>query len=210
MYTPAHFDETRLPVLHEAIRQARLAALVTLSGDGIEASHTPVLLEPTEGAYGTIYGHLSRANPQWRRASAAVPALAIFSGPDAYVTPSWYPTKEQTGRAVPTWNYVAVHAYGGIEFFEDSQRLRRVVTALTENHEARRAEPWSISDAPEDYIDAMLRGIVGFRLAIGRLEGKWKMSQNRSADDRQGVIDGLKEAGGTSELAVAQVMSRSL
>ena len=143
-------------------------------------------------------GHLARPNPQARGAIGE--ALAIFQGPEAYITPSWYATKRATGKVVPTWNYVAIHAYGTVEFFDDRERLRDVVTRLTERQETPRAEPWAVTDAPADFIEGMLNGIVGFALPIARLEGKWKMSQNRPAEDRAGVIAGL-EAEGQEEVA---------
>jgi transcriptional regulator len=206
MYLPPHFAQEELPALHGAIRAARLATLVTLGAEGMEASHVPILLDAGEGPYGAIRGHIARANPQWRRAATETPALAIFLGPDAYVSPSWYPTKQETGRVVPTWNYLAVHAYGRIEFFEDAERLRAIVTALTALHEGRRDRPWAVSDAPSDYIAAQLRGVIGFRLPIDRLEGKWKLSQNRNEADRQGVIAGLEGEGGTLEKTIAREM----
>lgn len=208
MYMPPAFAETRLPVLHEAIRQSRLTSLVTLNETGLEASQVPVLVDPSEGEFGTIYGHLARANPQWRGVQQAVPALAIATGPDAYISPSWYATKQQTGKVVPTWNYVVVHAYGRIEFIEDAKALLAIVSRLTNHHEEKRAEPWSVSDAPEDYIQGQLKGIVGFKLAITRIEGKWKLSQNRSAEDRGGVIEGLQDGGGPAETAIAGLMTR--
>ncbi|HYH37345.1 MAG TPA: FMN-binding negative transcriptional regulator [Azospirillum sp.] len=207
MYVPPAFAEDRLPVLHDAIRSARLCTLVTMGSEGLEASHVPVLLDADAGPHGTLLGHLSKANPQWRRLSADVPALAIFGGPDAYVTPSWYETKKTTSKAVPTWNYVAVHAYGALELFDDREALRDVVTRLTERHEAGRPDAWAVSDAPEDFLQGMFKGIVGFRLPIARIEGKWKLSQNRPAEDRAGVVAGLREDGGAEELAVADLMA---
>jgi len=195
VYVPKLFEEDRVDVLHAAIRHGGLATLVTLTGEGLIASHVPMLLDPTPEPYGTLIGHLARPNPQARGAAAGVQALAIFQGPDAYVTPSWYATKQQTGKVVPTWNYVAVHAYGPVEFFDDVERLRAVVTRLTEREEQPRTAPWAVTDAPADFIDGMLKGIVGFALPIARLEGKWKMSQNRPAQDRTGVIDGLNGDG---------------
>jgi transcriptional regulator len=186
---PALFKEDRIEVLHDAIRRAGLATLVTLTADGLIASHVPMLLDAEPAPNGTLVGHLARPNPQARGATGE--ALAIFHGPDAYITPSWYATKRRNGKVVPTWNYVAVHAYGPIEFFDDTERLRDVVTRLTARQEAGRAQSWAVTDAPPDFIDGMLRGIVGFALPITRLEGKWKMSQNRPAEDRTGVIDGL-------------------
>jgi transcriptional regulator len=208
MYIPPDFAETRLPVLHEAIHRARLATLVTVGGDGLEASPVPMLLDPAQGPYGTLSGHLARGNPQGRWSS--VPALALFTGPEAYVSPAWYPSKAQSGKVVPTWNYVAVHAHGTVVFFDDPDRLLAVVGKLTEKHEAGRPRPWSVSDAPADYIRAMLKGIIGFTLTITRLEGKWKLSQNRTPEDRQGVVEGLTREGGAAETAVAETMASPL
>ena len=190
MYVPALFNEDRIDVLHDAIRCTGLATLVTLAADGLIASHVPMLLDAEPEPNGTLVGHLARPNPQGKGAIGE--ALAIFHGPDAYITPSWYATKRQNGKVVPTWNYVAIHAYGPIEFFDDTERLRDVVTRLTAREEAGRAEPWAVTDAPPDFIEGMLRGIVGFALPIRRLEGKWKMSQNRPAEDRVGVVAGLR------------------
>jgi len=195
VYIPPLHKEDRIDVLHDAIRRTGLATLVTLTGDGLIASHVPMLLDPEPAPYGTLLGHLARPNPQARGAAPGVQALAIFQGPDAYITPSWYATKRETGKVVPTWNYVTIHAYGPVEFFNDTERLRAIVTRLTEREEAARAEPWAVTDAPADFIDGMLKGIVGFAVPITRLEGKWKMSQNRPAEDRARVIDGLNDQG---------------
>jgi transcriptional regulator len=200
VYVPAQFREDRVPVLHAAIRQIAFGTLVTLGPDGLVASHVPMLLDPEPAPFGTLRGHIARANPQWRAPDPKVPALAIFTGPNAYITPSWYATKRQTGKVVPTWNYVVVHAQGPVSFFEDAERLRAIVTRLTDTHEAKRAAPWQVSDAPEDYVRAMLKAIIGFELPIARLEGKWKMSQNRPAEDRAGVVEGLA-GDGEAELA---------
>jgi transcriptional regulator len=200
LYVPPQFKEDRIDVLHAAIRQSGLGTLVTLTADGLIASHVPMLLDPEPSPYGTLLGHVARPNPQARGAVAGVQALAIFQGPDAYVTPSWYATKRETGKVVPTWNYVAIHAYGQVEFFDAADRLRAIVTRLTEREEAGRAEPWAVSDAPAGYVEGMLQGIVGFALPIARLEGKWKMSQNRPAADRAGVVAGL-EADGRNDVA---------
>jgi transcriptional regulator len=195
MYTPPLFKEDRIDVLHGAILGSGLATLVTLTADGLIASHVPMLLDSDPAPYGTLLGHVARPNPQARGALPGVQALAIFQGPDAYITPSWYATKRANGKVVPTWNYVAIHAYGPVEFFDDTERLRAIVTRLTEREERPRAEPWAVTDAPADFIDGMLRGIVGFALSIARLEGKWKMSQNRPAQDRAGVVAGLEVDG---------------
>jgi len=192
MYVPPLFKEDRIDVLHAAIRQSGLATLVTLTADGLIASHVPMLLDTEPAPYGTLLGHVARPNPQARGAAPGVQALAIFQGPDAYITPSWYATKRDNAKVVPTWNYVAIHAYGPVEFFDDADRLRAIVTRLSERQETPRAEPWAVSDAPADYIEGMLKGIVGFALPIARLDGKWKMSQNRPAVDRASVVSGLQ------------------
>jgi transcriptional regulator len=199
MYLPSHFAERRLDVLHQTIREAGLATLVTTGPDGLDASHLPFLLEP-EPSPGRLVGHVARANPVWQVTPPESAALAIFLGPDAYVTPSWYQTKRETGRVVPTWNYLAIHAHGRVRFFEERDRLLEVVTRLTDRHEGRRAAPWKVSDAPAEYIEGMLAGIVGVELTVTRLEGKWKASQNRSEADRSGVAEGL-ELEGRGEMA---------
>jgi transcriptional regulator len=193
MYVPPLFREDDIPNLHAAIRQAGLATLVTCGADGMEASHVPMLLDPEPAPHGTLLGHIARGNPQWKRVDAGIPALAIFQGPDAYISPALYATKRETGKVVPTWNYVAVHAYGTIEFFDERDRLLGIVTRLTDR--------WAVSDAPADYIDGMLRAITGFALPIARLEGKWKMSQNQPAENRAGVVDGLRAEAGRGAVA---------
>lgn len=195
MYMPPAFKEERIEVLHAAIRESGLATLVTMTDEGLIASHTPLLLDPDPAPYGTLVGHIASPNPQGSRSVVDVEALAIFHGPDAYITPGWYETKRQTGKVVPTWNYVAIHAYGPIRFFNDPDRLLEIVTRLTERHERDRAERWAVSDAPADFVASMLRGIVGFEIPITRLQGKWKMSQNRPPADRKGVVAGLTADG---------------
>lgn len=195
MYVPPAFREDRIDVLHAAIREAGLATLVSLGADGLVASHVPMLLDAAAGPNGTLYGHLAKANPHARAGVAGVDALAIFQGPDAYITPSWYETKRPTGKVVPTWNYIAIHAMGPLELFDDADRLLHLVTRLTLRHEGGRDRPWAVDDAPADFIQAQLKGITGFALPIARIEGKWKMSQNRPAADRTGVVDGLRGEG---------------
>jgi transcriptional regulator len=206
VYVPSLFNEDRIDVLHDAIRGAGLATLVTLTKDGLIASHVPLLLDPEPAPYGTLIGHLARPNPQAHGAIGE--ALVIFQGPDAYITPSWYATKRETGKVVPTWNYVAIHAAGPIEFFDDPDRLLDVVTRLTEKHEGTRAAPWAVSDAPADFVQGMLRGIVGFAIPLTRLEGKWKMSQNRPAEDRAGVVAGLESEGREDVAALVPAPAR--
>ncbi|HVJ35730.1 MAG TPA: FMN-binding negative transcriptional regulator [Terriglobia bacterium] len=211
MYLPPHFTETDSERLRQTIASAGLVTIVTATDEGLEASHIPLHYDPTPAAdgsapFGTLYGHLAKTNEQWRRFRTDIDALAIFQGPDAYITPSWYVTKQETGKVVPTWNYVAIHAYGRLKTFDDAPRLLDLVTRLTQRHEKTRSKPWSVQDAPADYIAAMLKGIVGLELPISRLEGKWKMSQNRSAADQSGVVTGLRDAG---ETEVAAVMAES-
>jgi transcriptional regulator len=205
MYTPPAFRDDDEESLRATIRAARLANFVTATAEGPLATPLPLCLDESEGGHGVIYGHLAKANPQWR-----VPplgdGLAIFMGPDAYVTPSWYASKQETGKVVPTWNYVAVHVYGPVEFFDDPDRLLEAVRRLTELHEGERAAPWAVSDAPPDFVQAQLRGIVGLRMPITRLEGKRKMSQNRNAADRAGVAAGLEASARASDREVASLI----
>ena len=191
MYTPRAFALEDLPELQQLIQHTRLAQLVTLGEQGLQASHLPLLLNPDEGPNGTLYGHLAKANPQWRELQNGSEALVIFAGAEGYVSPAFYPSKAEHGKVVPTWNYLAVHAYGKAEVFTDAERLLTVVSALTDRHEGRRAQPWKVDDAPADYIDGMLKAIVGFALPIERLLGKRKLSQNRNPADIAGVREGL-------------------
>ncbi len=207
MYVPPAFRLEELPEIHAAMEAARLATVVTATAEGLMATPLPLFLVPEEGPFGTLYGHLARANLQWSSPTRGE-ALAIFPGPDAYVTPSWYASKREHGRVVPTWNYEAVHAHGVPEFFEDEARLLEAVTRLTERHEAGRAAPWAVTDAPERFVQGQLRGIVGLRLPIARLVGKRKMSQNRSAEDRAGVAAGLGASGRPTDREVARRVAR--
>ncbi|RVD30221.1 FMN-binding negative transcriptional regulator [Mesorhizobium sp. M4B.F.Ca.ET.017.02.2.1] len=205
MYIPPAFRDDDKESLRATIRAARLATLVTATAEVPQATPLPLLLDENEGEHGVIYGHVAKANPQWR-APVLGDGLAIFMGPDAYVTPAWYQAKQETGKVVPTWNYVAVHAYGPIEFFDDADRLLDVVTRLTTLHEGGRASPWAVSDAPPDFIQAQLKGIIGLRMPITRLEGKRKMSQNRNAADRAGVLAGLAASDRPSDREVAPLI----
>ena len=203
MYTPKAFEVTDLALLQAAMQQSELATLVTNTSHGLVATHLPLMLDVTQGPYGTLTGHVSRANVQWRETDHEAEALVIFLGLDTYVTPNWYPAKQETGRVVPTWNYAAIHAYGRVTFFEDSERLRTVVTELTRKHESAFPAPWQVTDAPAVYLDSQLKAIVGFELPIARLEGKQKFNQNRSVEDRLGVMEGLRAQGKTE---VAELM----
>lgn len=206
MYLPRAFVDEDLPRLQGVIQHSRLATLVTWGALGLQASHVPLLLDPEQGPNGTLYGHLAKANPQCAELASGAEALVIFSGEDAYVSPSFYPSKAEHGKVVPTWNYVAVHAYGQPEVFTDPQRLQQVVEGLTERHEAGRPQPWKVADAPADYIDGMLKAIVGFALPIQRLEGKRKLSQNRNAEDIAGVRDGLAASADLRDQHLSQLM----
>jgi transcriptional regulator len=195
MYLPAHFREERVEVLHRLIQQHSLATLVTLGVDGLIANHLPLILDPEPAPLGILRGHVSKANAQWHDSLPDVPALAIFQGPAAYISPSWYATKQETGRVVPTYNYAVVHAHGPLLTYDDPSRLERHLRALTSQHEASLPTPWSIDDAPADFFQGQLKGIVGIEIPIQRLEGKWKVSQNRTAADRQGAALGLRASG---------------
>ena len=209
MYVPAPFREDDLSALHGTMEAARLSNLVTATAEGLVATPLPLFLVRDEGAYGTLYGHLARPNSQWKL-PAIGDAMVLFMGPDAYVTPSWYASKREHGKVVPTWNYVAVHAYGPVEFFDDAERLHDVVSRLTDLHERPRAEPWAVTDAPESFTSAQLRGIVGLRLPINRIEGKRKMSQNRNAGDRAGVAAGLAVSDRPTDRAAAALIPSDL
>jgi len=206
MYTPSSFAIDDLHELHQQILGTRLAVLVTHGEQGLQASHLPLLLSSDQGENGTLYGHFAKANPQWKELQNGAEALVIFAGADAYVSPGFYPSKAEHGKVVPTWNYVAVHAYGTAEVFTDADRLRTLVSALTDRHEADRASPWKVADAPADYIDGMLKAIVGFALPIQRLQGKRKLSQNRNAADITGVREGLAASPDVHDQALAHLM----
>lgn len=202
MYVPAHFAEDRPEVLHELIRGGGLATIVSMTSDGMIASHAPLLLDPDPAPFGTLIGHFAKANPHARTAHANVQTLVIFQGPDGYITPSYYAAKKEHGKVVPTWNYSAIHAYGTMDVFDDPTRLLEVVTRLTNQYETPRAAPWAVNDAPPEFVQGMLNAIVGIRIPIVRLEGKVKMSQNRPAADQSGVVEGLRRDG-QDHLAVA-------
>ena len=208
MYVPRAFAVDDVPILHQQMLATPLPVLVTHASQGLIASHVPLLLSPDEGACGTLYGHLARANPHWKALAEGAEALVIFAGEQAYISPSFYPGKAEHGKAVPTWNYLAVHAYGTAEVFDDAERLLALVSRLSSKHEADRSEPWSVSDAPADYIDSMLKAIVGFRLPITRLDGKRKLSQNRDAADQAGVRKGLLANSNPQDHALAHLMAK--
>jgi len=204
MYLPPHFAQNDAAALHALMREHPLAALVSSGPDGLTADHLPLEFDPGAGTHGILYGHVARANPLWRTAAGA-PVLAIFRGPQAYVSPSWYPGKAATHKVVPTWNYTVVHAHGLLEAVDDAPWLRTLVGRLTDRHEAPQPDPWSVGDAPAEYVQQMLRAIVGIRIPVTRLLGKWKVSQNRSEADRRGVADGLAAGSGEPRAMAALV-----
>jgi transcriptional regulator len=195
LYNPPAFKVEDLEQIHAHIDQTGLAMLITNGPQGPIVSHVPLLLDRAKGSNGTLIGHMARANPHWQSGDLRLDAVAVFPGPDAYISPSWYASKREHGRVVPTWNYAVVHARGSLEVFEDAERLHEVVSRLTDYHEKGLPAPWAVSDAPDKFIEAQLRGIVGFELAISHLEGKHKVSQNRTPEDRQGVVKGLAGQG---------------
>ena len=207
MYLPSAFRQDDLAELHAQLQASPFALLTSAGAAGVQASHLPLLLAPDEGEFGTLYGHFARANPHWRDLQGGAEALAVFSGPDAYISPGWYPAKAEHGKVVPTWNYIAVHARGPVELIEEPERLLQIVSRLSDQHESGRERPWAVSDAPREYIDSMLRAIVGFALPIRRLEGKWKLGQNRSAADQAGVRDGLASSPSPGDRALAARMT---
>ena len=206
MYIPKHFEENRTDVLHALIRAFPLGSLVTLGSSGLLVNHIPFLVDSGAGPLGTLRGHVARANPVWKEFASEVESVAIFRGPESYISPSWYPSKLKDGKVVPTWNYVVVHAYGIPRVIEDPAWLHQHVSDLSQTHEAGRAEPWQVGDAPDDYIQKMLGAIVGLEIPVTRLLGKSKLSQNRSEEDRRGVISGLDASGDADSLAMAELL----
>ncbi len=189
MYLPKHFEQNDAEALHGLMREHPLATLVSVQDGEPTADHVPLEFDAETN---TLRGHVARANPLWRLA-AGQPVLAVFSGPQAYVTPSWYPSKAATHKVVPTWNYTVVHAHGVLRVVEDAPWLHALVSRLTAHHEAPRAQPWAVSDAPSEHVQQLLRAIVGIQIPVQRLLGKWKISQNRSEPDRLGVAAGLAQ-----------------
>jgi transcriptional regulator len=202
MYLPKHFEQNDPAALQALMHEHPLAALVTTGADGLTADHVPL---EYDAASNTLHGHVARANPLWRHADGR-PVLAIFRGLQAYITPSWYPSKAATHKVVPTWNYAVVHAHGTLRAVDDAPWLHALVTRLTGTHEAGRSAPWAVSDAPDDYVQQMLRAIVGIEIPAVRLVGKWKITQNRSEADRLGVADGLGAESNAEARAMAPLV----
>jgi transcriptional regulator len=209
MYLPELFRVEDVPQMHALMRARPFAALVSAGSAGLFASHLPTVLKD-DGRYGLIECHLARANPHWRELAEGGEALMIFQGAEGYVSPNWYPSKAEGGKVVPTWNFAVVHAYGRPEVVNEADWLRRHVTELTAQQEKDEPQPWAVSDAPESFVGAMLRGIVGFRFLITRLEGKWKMSQNRTQQDREGVVKGLAQRDRGDDREIAELVARHI
>ncbi len=202
MYIPRANEENRVSVMQALMVSHPLATLVTLGDSGLFASHIPMVLENDGSQFGVLKGHISRANRQWRDFVPTVDALAIFAGHQHYISPNWYPGTKEHGKEVPTWNYVVVHAYGPLKVIQDDDWLLTNVEKLTNIHEAGSPIPWKVSDAPKDFIKSQLKGIVGLELPIERLQGKWKVSQNRTESERKGVVEGLSKLNSPESLAM--------
>lgn len=208
MYQTPHFREDRIDVLHGLIRAHPLATLVAFGADGLIANHLPFVLHEDLSENGTLRAHVARGNPLWRTFDPGVEALAVFRGPECYVTPSWYPSKKAHGRVVPTWNYAVAHAHGPLRIVEDAAWLRAHLTRLVFQQENERPVPWAVSDAPDDFVERQMKGIVGIELPISRIEGKWKVSQNRQEQDRTGVSRGLRAESAGAPSPMAELVER--
>ena len=207
MYLPTYFKESRSEVLHDLMRARPLATLVAECESGLVANHIPVETASEPAPHGMLRGHIARANPLWREYRTGSEALAIFQGPQVYISPSFYPSKKETGEVVPTWDYAVVHAHGTLRFIEDSTWLRALVVRLTDSHEKSRAMPWKVADAPAPYVEKMLSLIVGFEFSTTRLTGKWKISQNHPTANREGVVKGLSAAAGADSQEIASLLA---
>ena len=209
MYQPPHFREDRLDVQHRLIATHPLGLLISAGPGGLQANHVPFLVDAAASERGTLRAHLARANPHIGELANVTECLIVFQGPQQYISPSLYPTKQETGKVVPTWNYITVHAWGRPQVIDDASWLRKQIDDLTRHNEGRRAAPWQVSDAPEAFVTAQVKGIVGIEIPIARIEGKWKVSQNRPAIDQAGVVAGLQSEGGDAALMASEVLERS-
>lgn len=210
MYIPTQFEETRPEVLQDLIRSSPLATLVTHSVAGLNANHIPMFLSSCPAPNGALQGHLARANPLVEEIAAGTEALAIFHGPEAYITPSWYATKKETGKVVPTWNYVVVHVHGVLRIVDDPVWLRKQLGSLTESNEAAFTDPWAISDAPSEHIETIMAAIVGMEMSITKMQGKWKVSQNQPEKNQASLSTGLRASGiKDAEVMAALVEARA-
>ncbi len=208
MYLPSQFEETRLDVLHQLVRSHPFGTFVVLGDGELIANHMPFLIDSRRGPCGTLCAHVARSNPVWKQFGKPVEAIVVFQGPDSYITPSWYPSKHADGKAVPTWNYAVVHAYGQPRAIDDPAWLLEHVTQLTAEHEAGQALPWKVSDAPQDYRDQMISRIVGIEIPLSKIQGKWKVNQNRPLADRLGVVAGLQSRATEEARAMAELVAQ--
>lgn len=208
MYQPPHFREDRRDVQHALIAAHPLGLLITSGPGGLQANPIPFLIDPVASEHGTLRAHLARANPQLAELAAVSECLVVFQGAQHYISPSLYATKRETGKVVPTWNYITVHAWGAPRVVDDADWLRRQIDSLTRHKEGTEAAPWNVSDAPDNYIAAQIRGIVGLEIPITRIEGKWKVSQNRTESDQQGVAAGLRGLGDDADMMANEVAAR--
>ena len=206
MYLPPHFNIEDLTRQHDLIQAAPLGLVISHGPQGLTANPIPFVLDRDKGPSGTLRGHMARSNTQWAEFLNSPQALIVFSGIDHYISPSYYPTKQETGKVVPTWNYIQVHVYGQVEIHQDADWLRAQIGALTHQHEQPRAKPWAVEDAPDTFIAQQMRAIVGIEIRIDRIEGKWKLSQNRTAADQQGVHDGLSQEKNPAAQAMAAMI----
>ncbi|MGP4845543.1 FMN-binding negative transcriptional regulator [Marinobacter sp. 1Y8] len=208
MYIPEHFREADIGTLQDLIQQRSFGTLITVDDDGPVANHMPFVIDTTRGERGVLQCHVARRNPVWQTLAKDPRALAIFQGPDAYISPNWYPSKQETGKAVPTWNYIAVHARGQAQIMDNPDWLLHHLNHLTDHHERTQSAPWQVADAPGEYIEKMMGAIVGIEIPISTLTGKWKASQNQPDNNRQGVIQGLHNRQETTANAMADWVSR--
>jgi transcriptional regulator len=210
MYSPKHFEERDPERLRRFIQRYPLGSLVTATESGLDANHIPFLFTGTGSAAGTLHGHIARANPLWRETVRDATALVIFRGPDTFISPSWYPGKRENARVVPTWNYAVVHVHGVLRFVDDPAWVRSHVEALTREHEGKRDPPWTVTDAPADYVEKMVAAVVGIEISVTQLVGKWKVSQNRSISDRVGVVEALERESVPSGSTIAALIRETL
>ena len=207
MYQPKHFEETRTAVLQALVASQPLCTLVTLSDAGLVADQIPLLLRPSEGPMGTLVGHVARANPLWHETRMETAVLAIFQGPQHYISPSWYPTKQEHGKVVPTWNYVVVQARGVLRIHDDPAWVRAQASQITGQQERSSTKPWAVDDAPREYTDSMLKAIVGISIEVTQWAGKWKVSQNQPGVNRAGVVQALGMLPDDSAAAMATLVA---
>ncbi|MEP5759697.1 MAG: FMN-binding negative transcriptional regulator [Litoreibacter sp.] len=208
MRQPPIFSEDRIEVMQELMVAHPFATIVSSATGILSADHVPLVLHDGEGQHGVLRGHIAITNPLFRETDGPIDVLTLFQGPQTYVTPSWYASKKEHGKVVPTWNYVVVHARGALEFTQDTSWLLRHLNDLTAQHESHRPEPWTVSDAPDDFIARQLRGLVGFEIAIADIQGTWKVSQNKDLSDWKGVRDGLENSDDANAKSIGDLVEK--